>query len=122
MRFFVRVQFPNYSARKFEYDEAWNLPSWVEGYRHEIKAVATSVLDAMNPIRRKFQEDLQKLRNERDSMMLNGSNVTANLINDQLIREYELAACKLRKDMIEQFKHIPGYVAPDDGDLGGNVL
>jgi hypothetical protein len=107
VRFFVRVECPEWDIKRFRYDEAYSLPGWARGSDEEIRTLVGKLLEKINRVHVQFEQIRLVIEDKIDEI------AKLDIPPDEKIKAFdklneELA--KARAEEIEGYKKIPGYV------------
>ena len=109
LRHFVRVQFPNWTAASFEFDEEDTLPGWAEEHRQEIQKRCTKVLEKLASALAEYDKLCAPAGAEyvkvRDAALAEYEKVRA-----AAWAEYKKVCAPAGAELTQVFAAIPGYI------------
>jgi len=120
LRYFVRVQFPDWTAASFEFDEEDTLPGWAEEHRQEIQKRCTKVLEKLAAARAEYEKLCAPARAEYDKLcapawaeyekLCDAAWAEYNKVRAAAWAEYKKVCAPAGAELTQVFAAIPGYV------------
>ena len=120
LRYFVRVQFPDWTAASFEFDEEDTLPGWAEEHRQEIQKRCTKVLEKLaaagaeyDKVRASAGAEYDKVRASARAeyeKVLAPARAEYEKVRASAWAEYKKVCAPAGAELTQAFAAIPGYV------------
>ena len=109
LRYFVRVQFPDWTAVSFEFDEEDTLPGWAEANRAEIQDRCIKVLEKHAPAGAEY-EKVRDAAGAEYVKVRDAARAEYEKVCDAALAEYEKVLAAAWAEFTQAFAAIPGYV------------
>jgi hypothetical protein len=113
LRFYARVQVPEWKIGNFQWDDGGTIPAWAEKNVEDVKDAVYKLLAKVNPLRDAFMKKVKALEKERDMKLIQRpEDDMDNLMNQQVSEKYQNLINQEYEKLMDEYKKIDGYL-PD---------